>query len=193
MLTGNDIGPRNEYQLIMLSAALGMGAIINANIIGELAVILNKLNRKAASFQAKLDTANDAMRHLGIPEKLQVEITGFLTYSKSLLESQEELKDFLYMISPSQRQKVLKHMFSAALMSNSIFQKSQSMIEFVSARLETHILLPDFTVVTQGEEDNSLFIISKGEVTVLVTDHKEKTVVVRNLERGAIFGEVSLL
>ena len=193
MLTGNDIGPRNEYQLIMLSAALGMGAIINANIIGELAVILNKLNRKAASFQAKLDTANDAMRHLGIPEKLQVEITGFLTYSKSLLESQEELKDFLCMISPSQRQKVLKHMFSAALMSNSIFQKSQSMIEFVSARLETHILLPDFTVVTQGEEDNSLFIISKGEVTVLVTDHKEKTVVVRNLERGAIFGEVSLL
>ena len=193
MLTGNDIGPRNEYQLIMLSAALGMGAIINANIIGELAVILNKLNRKTASFQSKLDTANDAMRHLNIPEKLQVEITGFLTYSKSLLESQEELKEFLFMISPSQRQKVLKHMFTASLMSNPIFQRSQSMIEFVSARLETHILLPDFTVVTQGEEDNSLFTISKGEVTVLVTDHKGKTHIVRNLERGAIFGEVSLL
>lgn len=193
MLTGNDIGPRNEVQLIFLSAALGMGAIINANIIGELAVILAKLNRKAAEFQQKLDTANDAMRHLGLPEKLQVEITGFLTYSKSLLESQEELQAFLSMISPSAKQKVLKHMFTSSLVSNPIFQKSQSMIDFVAARLETHILLPEFTVLTQGEEGESLFIISKGEVVVLVTDHKGKTHNIRNLEKGAIFGEVSLL
>ena len=193
MLTGNDIGPRNEVQLIFLTAALGMGAIINANIIGELAVILSKLNRRAAHFQGKLDTANDAMRHLGLPEKIQVEITGFLTYSKALLESQEELEEFLSMISPSHRQKVLKHMFTQALLKNSIFQKSISMIEFFSARLETHILLPDYTLLTQGEAGDSLFAISKGAVTVLVTDHKGKTSSIRNLEVGEIFGEVALL
>ena len=151
MLTGNDVGPRNEYQLIFLTIALGMGAIINANIIGELAVILSKLNRKSTIFQAKLDTANDAMRNLGLPEKLQVEITGFLTYSKSLLESQEILEEFLQMISPSARQKVLKFMFTTALMQNPLFQKSQTIIDFVSARLETHILLPEYIVITQGE------------------------------------------
>jgi hypothetical protein len=193
MLTGNDIGPRNEVQLIFLSAALGMGAIINANIIGELAVILSKLNRKAAIFQQKLDTANDAMRHLGIPEKLQVEITGFLTYSKSLLESQEELQEFLEMISPSAKQKVLKHMFTSALVLNPIFQNSQTMIDFVAARLETHILLPEYTVITQGEEGDSIYVISRGEVSVFVTDHKGKTHSIRNLERGSLFGEVSLL
>lgn len=193
MLTGNDIGPRDEIQLMFLSFALGAGAIINANIIGELAVILNKLNRKASIFQAKLDVANDAMRHLGLPEKLQVEITGFLTYSKSLLESQEELEEFLHMISPSQRQKVLKHMFTSALYQNLIFEKSTEMIDFVSARLDTQILLPDYTVVTQGEEDNSLFIISKGEVNVQVTDHRGKTHSIQSLEKGAIFGEVAML
>lgn len=110
-LVCNDIGPRDNIQLVFLTICLMMGAIINANIIGELAVILSKLNRKATVFQAKIDIANDAMKTLGLPEKLQVEITGFLTYSKSLLESQEELEAFLMMISPSAREKVLKHMF----------------------------------------------------------------------------------
>jgi hypothetical protein len=163
MLVGNELGPRNTIQMLFLIIALGAGAIINANIIGELAVILSKLNRKATAFQGKLDTANDAMRHLGLPEKLQVEITGFLTYSKALLESQEELEEFLMMISPSARQKVLKFMFTAALSSNPIFLKSQTMIDFVSSRLETHILLPEFVVITQGELGDCLYIIAKGE------------------------------
>lgn len=162
-LVGNEIGPRTELQMIVLITCLVMGTIINANIVGELSVILTKLNRKATIFQAKLDTANEAMRHLGLPEKLQVEITGFLTYSKSLLESQEELEEFLHMISPSARQKVLKHMFTNALMRNPIFRGSTEMIEFVSTRLETKILLPEFTVITQGEQGDSLYIIAKGE------------------------------
>jgi len=151
LLAGNDLGPRGQLQLFFTTVALGAGAIINANIIGELAVILTKMNRKSTNFQTKLDTANDAMRNLGLPEKLQVEITGFLTYSKSLLESQQELEEFLYMISPSSRQKVLKFMFTTALMDNPIFQGSQVVIDFVSARLDTKILLPEYIVVTQGE------------------------------------------
>lgn len=151
LLAGNDLGPRGQLQLFFTTIALGAGAIINANIIGELAVILAKMNRKSTNFQTKLDTANDAMRNLGLPEKLQVEITGFLTYSKSLLESQQELEEFLYMISPSSRQKVLKFMFTTALMDNPIFQGSQVVIDFVSARLDTRILLPEYIVVTQGE------------------------------------------
>lgn len=193
ILTGNDIGPRDEIQFVFLITFLTMGAIINANIIGELAVILAKLNRKATIFQAKLDTANEAMRHLNLPEKLQVEITGFLTYSKSLLESQEELGEFLSMISPSARQKVLKFMFTTALMDNPIFQKSQYMIDFVSARLETHILLPEYTVVTQGETGECIFAISKGECHVHVTDHRGNMHKVNELEMGTVFGEVSML
>jgi len=193
LLTGNDIGPREEVQLTFVVVTLTMGAIINANIIGELAVILTKLNRKATIFQGKLDTANEAMKSLGLPEKLQVEITGFLTYSKSLLESQEELEAFLSMISPSARQKVLQHIFRDALLKNLIFNGSTDMIEFVSARLETHILLPDFTVITQGEQGNCLFAIAKGECMVIVSDHRGQSSIVNNLQTGDLFGEVALI
>lgn len=149
-----------------------MGAIINANIFGELAVILATMNRNAALFQAKLDIANAAMKNLTLPEKLQVNVTGFLTYSKALLESQEELEAFLQMISPSLRQKVLKHIFSDVLHINPAFCKNTYLIDFVIERLNTNIFLPEYSVVTQGENGEMMFIISKGQCEVTVTDHK---------------------
>jgi hypothetical protein len=124
MLTGNDVGPRGYTQTIFVAIIVTLGAIINANIFGELAVILATMNRNAALFQAKLDIANAAMKNLSLPEKLQVQVTGFLTYSKALLESQEELEAFLQMISPSLRQKVLKHIFDEILHMNPVFCKN---------------------------------------------------------------------
>jgi len=193
MLTGNDVGPRGDAQLIFWSAAVTLGAIINANIFGELAVILATMNRNAALFQAKLDIANAAMKNLTLPEKLQVNVTGFLTYSKALLESQEELEAFLQMISPSLRQKVLKHIFSDVLHINPAFCKNTYLIDFVIERLNTNIFLPEYSVVTQGENGEMMFIISKGQCEVTVTDHKGVINKWPDLKDGDIFGEVALL
>ena len=193
MLTGNDLGPREIPQIIFVSVTLTAGAIINANIFGELAVILASLNRKATAFQAKLDTANAAMKTLGLDEKVQVQITGFLTYSKALLESQEELQAFLAMISPSLRHRVLKHMFSGTLITNPVFNGNIEMVEFMSKRFETQILLPEFSVITQGEQGNDLYALARGECTVLVTDHKGNTQTMDHLLPGDIFGEIALL
>ena len=44
------------------------GAIINANIFGEMAVLVQALGRKEANFQNKVDTANTAMSNVGLPK-----------------------------------------------------------------------------------------------------------------------------
>jgi hypothetical protein len=193
MLTGNDLGPRTVFQYIFLLSIITAGAIINANIFGELAVILASLNRKASAFQAKLDTANGAMKNLGLEEKLQVQITGFLTYSKALLESQEEHESFLEMISPSLRHRVLKHMFSDTLITNQVFNRNLEMVEFVSKRFESLIVLPEYMVIQQGEQGNDLYAVAKGECSVLVTDHKGNTKPSEHLYSGDVFGEIALL
>lgn len=121
------------------------------------------MNRNASIFQAKLDIATAAMRNLSLPEKLQVQIIGFLTYSKALLESQEELEAFLQMISPSLRQRVLQCIFFEELRGNSCFYNNEHLVEFVIKRLNTHIFLPEYTVVAQGEQGDDIYFISKGE------------------------------
>ncbi len=40
LITGNDVCPRNELQVALASFATFSGAIVNANIFGELAVLI---------------------------------------------------------------------------------------------------------------------------------------------------------
>ncbi len=47
MLTGNDCGPRGNYQVIFLTIVLTLGAIVNAQLFGELAIIVSTLNVKS--------------------------------------------------------------------------------------------------------------------------------------------------
>lgn len=163
ILVGNDIGPRDVFQNVFLATMITCGAIINANIFGELAVILSNLNRKSSLFQAKLDTANTAMKTLNLPEKLQVKVTGFLTYSRALLESQEELQDFLQMLSPSLKEKVLKQIFEDTLRKNTTLQNNDNLVDYLTRKLDTRILLPEYNIVTQGEKGENLYFIAKGE------------------------------
>jgi hypothetical protein len=50
LMTGNDVGPRTTLEIILGSAGLFMGAVINANIFGELAVLITSLSSKNNDF-----------------------------------------------------------------------------------------------------------------------------------------------
>ena len=66
MLNGDELGPRTIKALWFISGILILGAVINANIFGNLAVIIGELNKKASRFQENIDTANTAMKNLKI-------------------------------------------------------------------------------------------------------------------------------
>lgn len=50
VLGGNELGPSNNNELIYIVSINLIGAIVNAQIFGELAVLLSQLNRKDASY-----------------------------------------------------------------------------------------------------------------------------------------------
>ena len=64
MLGGNDIGPRGEFQLFFVTIMLLLAAIINANIFGNMAVLIQALNRKVANFQEKMEYASETMKNM---------------------------------------------------------------------------------------------------------------------------------
>jgi hypothetical protein len=75
--TGNDIGPRNTFQVFFGAVGLFLGAIINANIFGELAVLVAQLNQKNADFQEKLTKVNTAIKNLKFPPELEEKVREF--------------------------------------------------------------------------------------------------------------------
>jgi hypothetical protein len=50
VMTGNCIGPRNTAQIFGAAGGLFLGAIINANVFGELAVLITGLSSKNNEF-----------------------------------------------------------------------------------------------------------------------------------------------
>lgn len=61
---GSDVGPASLMQIAIASTGLFMGAIINANIFGELQVILSQMGQQYKEFQQKLAITNTAMINL---------------------------------------------------------------------------------------------------------------------------------
>jgi hypothetical protein len=56
--------------MIFLSLLFIFAAIINANILGTIAVIIQTMNRRASRFQEQFDLANTAMKNMKLPEEL---------------------------------------------------------------------------------------------------------------------------
>ena len=56
------------------------GAMINANIFGNMALIISELNKKTAEFQNQIDTANTAMKNMKLPNEIQTRVISHLQY-----------------------------------------------------------------------------------------------------------------
>ena len=86
LVTGNDVGPRDTLQVIVGSIGLFLGAIINANIFGELAVLVSQLNAKSTEFQTKLTKINTTIKNLKLPRDLEDKIRDYIITNQSALE-----------------------------------------------------------------------------------------------------------
>ena len=72
------MGARGDPQLVFVCIVNIMGAIMQANLFGELAVLVYNINKKAIILQEKIDTVNTAMNHLELPEAIQDEVIRFI-------------------------------------------------------------------------------------------------------------------
>lgn len=78
LLAGNDMLPQGWFQIIFATVMLFAAAIINANIFGNIAVLLQQMNRKSSNFQEKLEMATSTMKNINIPENLQKVMAFFI-------------------------------------------------------------------------------------------------------------------
>jgi len=193
LLGGSGIGPRDDSQRINSIIVLLMSAIINANIFGNMAVIVQEMNQKASRFQEKIDIANTSMKNIRLPLYLQKKVRDYLFYTQSNLETQRELEDFQTMISPSLKLEVTRHIFLQVLISNPIFGDNPELNEMVIEKVSVNSYPPEAIITQQGGNPDGMYINSKGELAVLVKDEYNKQSFVRILESGDIFGEVALI
>lgn len=186
-----------------------ISSIVNANIFGVMAVLVSEANKKEVEFQELIVTANTAMNNLGVPVKLRREIKQYIT-NKHSQQSQEELVEFLSVISPSLRFKVTKHIFfNESILVNDLFfnimendPKASNIIKFLLNRLQIELAEPEQILIEQNEEldkdpsKNFFYLIARGECDLVTWDTsniEKKSIKVNILMPGDYFGEIALM
>ena len=193
MFDGDDIGPLSTFQIIWWCCCIFIGALLEAELFGHIAALVQQMGKKEHEQEEKQNMVNSAIKSLSIPEKLQLQIEGFLAYTQETLESQNELKSFFSVISPSLKEQVVQHIFEEPLFSNPVFNFDDKLVKKLTKQMEIQVNSPEDVVVEQGTAGDHLFVISKGEFVVLVKDYESTSHPTNMLRAGDFFGEVALL
>lgn len=69
-ILGIDNQPRTTMQTFLSSCGLFLGAVINANIFGELAMVMASTDKEFKRFQFKITQVNTVMLTLELPFEL---------------------------------------------------------------------------------------------------------------------------
>jgi CRP-like cAMP-binding protein len=196
MLASNELGPRTQVEYIFVSVMMIAGALINANIFGEMAVLASVMTKKQVKFQEQVDTANTAMKNLAIGRDVQEEVRDYFLFTQVTLDEQQELEKFLGLLSPSLKLEVTIHIF-AQLMKNKLLagqSKVDQTIRFLVMKLVTVLSVPEDVFFRQDEESNDMYFIAKGECMVSIRDNNKKEHKnFKILRPGDHFGELSLI
>ena len=86
MLAGNDINPVGDAQIFFVVASMMLGAVVNATIFGNMALLILDMNKKADEFQTIIDTSNTAMKIEKMPPDIQSRVVAYLNYIQLTLE-----------------------------------------------------------------------------------------------------------
>ena len=127
----NEVAPVKEVEIIFVICMMIVSAMANAYIFGEMAVLVQEMDKKDIEFQESLDNANTAMHSLEIPEKIQDDIREYLMSVNEYKTQQNEMKDFMESISPSLKANVCKYIFFVAVNQNNLLNKILKNEEYV--------------------------------------------------------------
>lgn len=157
MLFGvNEMAARTTWVLIMSSLIMLLSAMVNANMIGQVAVLIGDMSKKTVKFQQQQDICNTAMANMGIPQVTRKKVREYLLNTQSTQDQQEELNDFLKNVSPSLRFKVSVHIFSDVLKNNHVFslligKYHESVIQYIVRQMEIMLTIPEDEIVKQNK------------------------------------------
>jgi len=153
-----------------------------------------------------------------LPSNFQDEVREFLIFTHGTKDEQQELKNFLKMISPSLKEQVAIFIFANVVVINPRLKRvfdinleealklrphvsqmgliekyKKGIVTMFVRKLTTKLIQPEDVIVQQEEESTDMFIIAKGECEVNIMDESKKNKLVRILRSGDYFGEISLI
>lgn len=107
LLVGKDIVPVGRQQVLFTVVALMLGSLLNANIFGNIAVIVSEIKLKGSLHQDVIDTSNTAMRGIKMNADLNSRMVTYIKRNLGMADMKEELEILFDLITPSMKQEII--------------------------------------------------------------------------------------
>ena len=86
VIGGNEMGPKELPEIVFMVIINLTGAIFQAYIFGELAVLIAQVGKKSQASQEIIDTGNTAMENVNLPQALRADIRE---YFKTIMQTMQ--------------------------------------------------------------------------------------------------------
>lgn len=102
------------------------------------------------------------MKNMKLPEALQTDIRDFMLLTQNLQDNQRETNDFIEMLSPSLRKKVMDFIFISAFKLNDVFKDEMKVVNKIISGITPFMQRPDDVVIWIDSEPDYFYFIAEG-------------------------------
>lgn len=133
--------------MLLACFTLFFGSIINANVFGQLSILVSEMAVRNKRFQRKIESVNSIIHALKLPAELSKSIRNNVICNQDGFDSGNEISWFFGHISPSLRSQVIEIDFYHIVWQQQCFQFDKRVLDLVLQEMELQLTHPgDVTI-----------------------------------------------
>ncbi|CAD8097297.1 unnamed protein product [Paramecium primaurelia] len=192
-----DLTPQNNYERLCANMSMFLACGVFAFSFNSIGLMLSNLNSRQVLYKRSTNLLNSFLTKNQIKIELQSRIRNYYDYifQEEQEINDEEVSQITTKLSSSLQEELNFEIRFNVMKTNKVLTKfSQKTLRQLSLLIEEVRYSPEDQILLQGTQDDcSLYIITKGTVSVLFQDEPQgrNTRVLSYLEKGESFGEYS--
>ena len=167
------------------------GAVLNSILFGQMAMLLQNMNRAGNLFQAKLDSVNEFMRNSHLSHDLKERVHQYVEYqwkSSRVLNREGFLRDLSYPLYKEINLMLHGHLINSVPLFKDVDADCMVML---TCSLKPIVFLPNDFIIREGQVGTQMYFLRIGQCKV--TCDKMREHVLARLHTGDYFGETGVL
>ncbi|CAK58071.1 unnamed protein product (macronuclear) [Paramecium tetraurelia] len=192
-----DLTPQNNYERLCANLSMFLACGVFAFSFNSIGLMLSNLNSRQVLYKRSTNLLNSYLTKNQIKVELQSRIRNYYDYifQEEQEINDEEVSQITTKLSSSLQEELNFEIRFNVMKTNKVLTKfSQKTLRQLSLVIEEVRYSPEDQILLQGTQDDcSLYIITKGTISVLFQDDPQgrNTRVLSYLEKGESFGEYS--
>ena len=172
------------------------GAVLNSVLFGQMALLLQNLNRSGNMFQAQLDAVNDFMRHSHLPSDLKDRIHQYVEYkwhTSRSIDRERFLKGLSYPLFKEVNLMLHGHLINSVPLFKNI---DADCLVMLTCSLKPIVFLPNDFIIREGQIGSQMYFLRNGHCKVTQDgklDSNGDPLIIAKLHSGDYFGETGVL